>query len=68
GITTGPDGELWFTEYADNQIGRVTLSGKFDQFPIPTAGSCPVDITYGADGRLWFTEYEANQIGRVTVH
>jgi streptogramin lyase len=24
GITTGPDGNLWFTELNANQIGRIT--------------------------------------------
>ena len=27
GITAGPDGTLWFTENADNKIGRIT-TGK----------------------------------------
>jgi streptogramin lyase len=24
GITSGPDGNLWFTEPGDNKIGRIT--------------------------------------------
>ncbi len=28
GITAGPDGNLWFTELAVNQIGRINPSGK----------------------------------------
>ena len=24
GITLGPDGNLWFTEYIANKIGRIT--------------------------------------------
>ena len=28
GITTGPDGNLWFTENSANQIGRLTLASS----------------------------------------
>ncbi len=66
GITTGPDGNLWFTEANTNQIGRITPSGVITQFPIPTPNSDPVGITAGPDGNLWFTEESANQIGRIT--
>ena len=39
GITTGPDGNLWFTEFGAGKIGRITPSGSITEFPIPTAGS-----------------------------
>ena len=65
-IATGADGNLWFTEAAGNQIGRITTSGVITEFPIPTAGSGPVGIAAGADGNLWFAEQNANQIGRIT--
>ena len=66
GITTGPDGNLWFTEANSNQIGRISPSGVITQFTIPTANSNPMGITAGPDGNLWFTEETANQIGRIT--
>ncbi|HEY7126250.1 MAG TPA: protein kinase [Ktedonobacterales bacterium] len=66
GITTGPDGNLWFTELEGNQIGRITPGGKITEFALPTANSHPYDITTGQDGNLWFTEYDSNQIGRIT--
>src|SRR5579862_8306665 len=31
-ITLGPDGNLWFTEYAGNRIGRITPSGVVTEF------------------------------------
>jgi streptogramin lyase len=37
------------------------------EFPLPTAGSLPNDITTGADFNLWFTEYAGNMIGRITT-
>jgi len=35
------------------------------EFPTPTSGSQPVQITAGPDGNLWFTESVANQIGEI---
>ena len=66
GITTGPDGNLWFTQAATNQIGRLTPLGIITEFPIPTPSSAPAGITAGPDGNLWFTESGSNQIGRIT--
>jgi virginiamycin B lyase len=65
-ITTGPDGNLWFTESAANQIGRITPSGTITEYPIPTTGTQPTGITTGTDGNVWFTEQAANAIGRIT--
>src|SRR5262249_35670878 len=66
-ITRGPDGNLWFTEYIGNRIGRIMPTGSVTEFPLPTANSAPLGITSGPDGNLWFTETDANQIGRITV-
>lgn len=66
GITPGPDGALWFTEFGADKIGRVTTAGAFSEFPLPTANAGPLSIVTGPDGNLWFTEYNANQIGRIT--
>ncbi|MDD5558472.1 hypothetical protein [Candidatus Methylomirabilis sp.] len=67
GITAGPDGALWFTEYAGNKIGRITTAGTITEFSIPTGSSQPVGITAGPDGALWFTEFAGNKIGRITT-
>ena len=56
-ITTGPDGNLWFTEFG--KIGRITPAGVITEFPILTANSAAVQITTGPDGKLWFTENRA---------
>jgi streptogramin lyase len=66
GMTAGPDGNVWFTAYAEGQIGRITPAGVVTVFPIPTANSSPNDITQGPDGNLWFTEQATNNIGRIT--
>lgn len=75
GITTGPDGALWFTESSENgqihaniggKIGRITVNGMITEYPLPTGGTIPAQITTGPDGNLWFAEGGANNIGRIT--
>jgi virginiamycin B lyase len=65
-VAAGPDGNLWFTEYNGNKIGRISTSGSIIEFAVPTSASGPVGITAGPDGNLWFTEYNGNKIGRIT--
>src|SRR5215472_3695260 len=69
GITSGPDGNLWFTENYSNKIGRITTCGVITEFPIPTPGSGPLGIATGLDGNLWFTENTAGsgKIGQITT-
>src|SRR5262249_14724918 len=64
GITSGPDGALWFVEPGVNKLGRITTFGSISESAIPTAGSGPLDITtYSPEGDLYFTENSANKIG-----
>ncbi len=81
GITIGPDGNLWFTEYSyevrdmpgvqhgGNKIGRITTSGSITEFPVPTPVARADGITAGPDGAVYFTESPGNNafggIGRV---
>jgi len=65
-IVSGPDGNLWFTEYLVDQIGRITPAGAITSFPI-SAGAGPTAIVAGRDGNLWFTEQAGNRIGRITT-
>jgi streptogramin lyase len=71
GITTGPDGRLWFTEYYANNIARITTAGVMtaaDEIPAPTANVSPSGITAGPDGNLWFSEIaggDHSRIGRI---
>jgi streptogramin lyase len=66
GITTGPDGALWFTEEGTHGIGRLTTSGVYSRIQL-TIGSTPDQIVAGPDGRLWFTESGRNKIGAITT-
>jgi streptogramin lyase len=74
GITAGPDGSLWFTEFNvnSNRIGRVTTAGVITDYSIPSSsGTESAGIVTGSDGNLWFTLAdfdlgEAAAIGRIT--
>ncbi|MBV8263796.1 MAG: Virginiamycin B lyase [Candidatus Eremiobacteraeota bacterium] len=63
-IAAGPDGDLWFTETAAGNIGKVSTSGVFSEFH-DTAVS-PSAITVGPDGNLWFV-HGNDQVGRITT-
>jgi streptogramin lyase len=76
-IVTGPDGNLWFTEFRGNKIGRLAPDGTvLAEYPIPTTvpptaanptgSSQPDEIDVGPDGNLWFAEVLGNRIGRIT--
>jgi virginiamycin B lyase len=64
GITAGPDGTMWFTEYGGNRIARITPAGVVTEFAVPSGR--PDRIAAGPDGALWFTEPLSNMIGRIT--
>jgi virginiamycin B lyase len=82
GITAGPDGALWFTEFIKQKIGRITTDAAhtLSEFPLPPppapggvplkSGRQPRGIAAGPDGAIWFTEYTADMIGRIdpTTH
>jgi hypothetical protein len=47
GLTAGPDDALWFTEYAGNQIGRITTASVITEYLVPTAMPCPIRSRLG---------------------
>ena len=75
-ITSGPDGNLWFTEGGTPlKIGRITPTGTVTEFSAGPSASIPsqvlLGITAGPDGNLWFAEYNQGTntggiIGRIT--
>jgi len=66
GATLGADGNVWFTDSA-NQIGKITPAGTVTVYTVPTANTALEGITAGPDGNLWFVETGANKIGRITT-
>jgi virginiamycin B lyase len=67
GLTTGPDGNLWFAELEGGRIGSITTAGVVNTVALPTAGARPVELAAGPDGNIWFTESGADSIGTSTV-
>jgi virginiamycin B lyase len=66
GITTGPDGALWFTYSVTTstgggpRVGRMSTAGQATEFTLPSEASLtPVGqnsrIVSGPGGKLWFT-------------
>jgi virginiamycin B lyase len=65
-MVEGPDGNVWFTDYANDRVGKITPRGQVTFFQLSHDAS-PFSIALGSDGALWFTEYFLNQIGRITT-
>lgn len=65
-ITQGPDGNLWVTDEYNEQILRLTPSGKYKGFPL---SGPPNSITSGPDGAVWFTLQGpyGGDVGRITT-
>jgi streptogramin lyase len=68
-LTVGPDGNLWFPEYAPSldgfyptsAIGRITPSGAVTSFDLH-----PGVLMVGPEGNLWFPLADHRGIGRIT--
>jgi virginiamycin B lyase len=67
-ITTGPDGNLWFTEQLTGRIGRITTNGVISESAYLPTNCLPYDIITGPDGAMWFTEYASNKVGRIDTN
>ena len=65
-IRNGPDGNLWFTEFYADKVGRITPQGKITEFSLPDSNDVESIVT-GPDGNLWITEPGENKIGRLTT-
>ncbi|MGZ4273052.1 MAG: Vgb family protein, partial [Solirubrobacteraceae bacterium] len=73
GVTSGPDGNLWFADLGCMglgrcAIGRISADGRVTTFERGlNAGSVPFGVVAGADGNVWFTDDGRRPaIGRIT--
>jgi streptogramin lyase len=65
GITTGPDGNLWFAENSAQKAGVLSPDGELvTEYSL--SGS-PGSIVQGPGGQLWFTECDVGKIGNLTT-
>jgi virginiamycin B lyase len=72
-IVTGPDGNLWFTESAANQVGYINpTTHVITEVPLPSGTTNPLGISSGPEGDLWFIAADAtgNEIDSInpTTH
>jgi|GEM_PF-1342094 len=65
-ILEGPDGNVWFTDYSNNRIGKITPQGHVSFINLGSDAS-PYSMALGSDGAFWFTESFPSQIGRLTT-
>ena len=64
GITSGLDGNLWFTR--SGKFLKLTTSGSFTEYT-PPAGVSPGSLAAGPDGAVWFIDNASvRKIGRIT--
>ena len=67
GITSGPDGNTWFTEENNNAVGRVTPGAVITEFTSGFPTGSPRGIVTGPDGNLWVAQAGGDGgIARVT--
>ena len=66
GITVGPDGNIWFTEFSGDKVGKITPQGIVTEYDAPDGRGRAVEHHAGGDGNLWFTENKADQIGKIS--
>ena len=68
-IARGPDGNLWFTEFAADKIGRISPKGVVTEFALPRRGRGPAAIATDSGGVLWITEVgpAGNRIARIAA-
>ena len=67
GITSGPDGNIWFTEEDNNAVGRVTPGAVITEFTAGFPTGSPRGIVTGPDGNLWVAQAGGDgAIARVT--
>jgi virginiamycin B lyase len=72
GITAAGDGNVWFTDYSDGLIGRITPAGMISLFggvlPNVQLNAITAGPQVGGFNTLWVTDPNAKSIARVTLH
>jgi virginiamycin B lyase len=67
-LTSGPDGNVWFTESSSNRVARITPTGQIQGYPL-SPSTQPAGIAAGPDGAIWFMERREKDsaIARITT-
>jgi len=65
GITTTPNGEVWYASLAGDHIAKIdTVSGDAMVVPPPKAGVGPRRIWSDSKGLLWVSFWHTGEVGR----
>jgi RHS repeat-associated protein len=62
----GPDGNVWFTDSCDHEVGKITPTGEATGYSLPS-GVCLGGITVGPDQNMWAAEECTNRLARITT-
>ena len=63
GITTTPDGDVYYASLAGNHIARIDLdSGEATPIDPPTEGQGARRVWSDSEGRIWVSEYHVGQV------
>lgn len=54
-LASDQQGNLWFTEWHGNKIGRLDPRGRIHEYPIPAEEESPLALAVAADGKVWFS-------------
>jgi len=64
GITTTPDGSVYFTSWTGNYTARINLeTGELTILEPPSKNSMPRRIWSDSQGHLWITEWNTGKLG-----
>ncbi|TAJ19822.1 MAG: lyase [Dehalococcoidia bacterium] len=63
GITTTPDGTVWYASLANSYVGRIDVeSGRVEVIDPPTKAQGARRVWSDAQGRVWVSEWTAGQV------
>jgi streptogramin lyase len=65
GIVAGPNGSVWFTEWMNDSVGRLSSTGTQANSTLdaaPFSSSKPYGIALGPDGNFWVADYSNDRI------
>jgi virginiamycin B lyase len=65
GIAIDSNDNVWFAEKTGYKIGKMTQTGAFTEYPIPS-GASPYYVAIDSNDVIWFTENLTNKIGKCT--
>jgi virginiamycin B lyase len=64
GVVVGPDKNIWFADYGNNKLGRITHAGVVTEFALPS-GAQPIALAVGKDKNFWIVDDVRNKIIKV---